>query len=242
INQQKILRLPAKEIFRQILEISVPDAEDYLNKTHSLLKEITGKDIPIAVTEYNAGLTSDQPLPYRHALGTALVNAELLRIFMQPRHNILMANYWQFSNSFWGMVFSKEDFMQQGKLNYVKRPNYYVYELYARHFGDTLLEADSGIKPLTVNASKDKAQNKVYLAVLNKNMEQDIECTVNLNDFVSSGSLTAYLLNGPKVESLNEEQPFNVSVKETGYEIEGSSFTFIFPKHSFTVLEIEGKQ
>ncbi|MDD4899225.1 MAG: alpha-L-arabinofuranosidase C-terminal domain-containing protein, partial [Candidatus Omnitrophica bacterium] len=239
ISQNKILRSPAKEIFQQILEVSVPDSEDYLNQAQTLLKETTGRDIPIAVTEYNAGLTSDHPVPFRHALGTALVNAELLRVFMKPEHHILMANYWQFSNSFWGMVYTNGDFMQHGyaeKLNYIKRPNYYVYELYARHFGGTLLNAVSEGRSLSVNASKDKAENKIYLAVLNKDMEQDVECTVNLNDFSPTGEVVAYILSGKNIDSLDAD------VKETAYEIEGNSFIFTFPRHSLVFLEIKGKK
>ena len=93
-----------------------------------------------------------------------------------------------------------------------------------------------------VNASRNVTENKVYLAVLNKNMEEDIESTVNLHDFSSAGSLVAYVLDGPEIEALNEEELSSVSIKETGYEIEGNSFSFTFPKHSLVFLEIEGKK
>lgn len=236
INEKKIEKMPPKAVFAQILTSSTQESEDYLNKTQALLKQETGRGLPIAITEYNAGLTSDKPLPYRHSLGTALVNAELLRIFLKPEHNILMANYWQFSNSFWGMVFNK------AKLNYIKRPNYYVYELYAKHFGDTLIEVDSGAGPLTFNASKNSQAEKIYLAVLNKNMDEDITSTINLKNFIPQGSLRVFELNGPQVESLNEDNPANVVVREKQAQIEGASFSYIFPKHSLTFLEIEGKK
>ena len=236
INEKKIEKMSPKAVFTQILTSSIEESEDYLNKTQALLKQETGRDLPIAITEYNAGLTFDKPLPYRHTLGAALVNAELLRIFLKPEHNILMANYWQFSNSFWGMVFNKE------KQNYIKRPNYYVYELYAKHFGDTLIGVESGVESLTFSASKNSLAGKIYLAALNKNMDEDIACTINLRDFIPQGRLTAFELNGPQVEALNEDNPENVRVREKQVNIDGASFSFTFSKHSLTFLEIEGKK
>jgi alpha-L-arabinofuranosidase len=67
-----------------------------------------------------------------------------LRVLSQPENNILMANYWQFSNSYWGMVYSAEDYIRHDyryPLGYIKRPNYFVFELYARHFGEILIPA-----------------------------------------------------------------------------------------------------
>ncbi len=236
INENKIGKMPPRAVFTQILTSSIEESEDYLNKTQALLKQETGRDLPIAITEYNAGLTFDKPLPYRHTLGAALVNAELLRIFLKPQHNILMANYWQFSNSFWGMVFNKAN------QNYTKRPNYYVYELYAKHFGNTLIEAGSGVGLLTLSASKDSQAGKIYLAVLNKNMDADITCAINLKNFIPQGTLTVFELNGTQVEALNEDNPENVRVREKQLEINNASFSYIFPKHSLTFLEIEGKK
>jgi len=107
-----------------------------------LLKEKAGKDIPLAITEYNGGFVQDKPVPYRHCLGTALLNAELLRLFTQPENNILFANYWNFCNEYWGMVANGFDGSWRSLYNpYYKRPNYFVFELYHKHFGDILLEA-----------------------------------------------------------------------------------------------------
>lgn len=247
MNQKKIERMDPKEVFRKIINSLIPESENYLKKTQELLRQKAGRDIPIAITEFNAGLAQEKPLPYRHSLGTALVNAELLRIFMKPEHNILMANYWQFSNSYWGMVFSRENFMEQGSLDeatYIKRPNYYVFELYARYFGDTLIGFDAGpaFKDLSFNASKNQQTGKVYLAVVNKNMDEDVRCAVKLNDFTALGTLKARILNGAKVDALNEENPQNVRIREIESEFEGDSFIFVFPAHSLVFLEIQGKE
>ena len=83
------------------------------------------------------------PIPLRHSLGTALLEAELLHVLIKPENNILMANYWQFVNDYYGMVANGFDNDYENFYNdYQKRPNYYVFELYNKHFGDILLDAD----------------------------------------------------------------------------------------------------
>jgi len=149
VNNEQLEKMSEKEIFSLTLAIPVFRDEYFFQETLKLLKEKSGRDIPLAITEYNGGFVQDKPVPYRHCLGTALLNAELLRIFMNPENDVLVANYWQFCNSYWGMVRSKDDFMKPSYLNYripinyyIKRPNYYVYELYHKHFGDKLLQAE----------------------------------------------------------------------------------------------------
>jgi alpha-N-arabinofuranosidase len=132
------------EIFKMTLAIPVIYTESNIKHILKLLKEKSGADIPLAVTEYNGGF-AQEGLFYRFSLGTALLNAELIRIFMKPDNGILMANYFHFLNDWWGMIKSGDDFMKhdyQRPINYIKRPNYYVYELYHNHFGDVLINAD----------------------------------------------------------------------------------------------------
>lgn len=111
---------------------------DYDAQMNALLREVTGRrDIPIAVTEFNGHFVQEKPVPYRHCLGNALINAEMLRVFMRPENNIIMANFWQFANGYWGAV--KGYTYKDEPL--VKRPQYYVFELYHNHFGGQLVEA-----------------------------------------------------------------------------------------------------
>ncbi len=109
----------------------------YYDEMNALLREVTGRaDIPIAVTEFNGHFVQAKPVPYRHCLGNALIVAEMLRVFMHPRNNIIMANFWQFANEYWGAV--KGYTWQNEPL--IKRPQYYPFELYHQHFGPELLE------------------------------------------------------------------------------------------------------
>jgi len=140
---EKVSEISPHDIYAITLAKPLLEVEYSIQEGLRLMKRYAGRDIPIAVTEYNGGFEQDKPVPYRHCLGTALVNAELLRIFMKPENNILMANYWQFCNSYWGMIANGFDGTYKSLYYpYYKRPNYYVFELYAKHFGEIFLDVD----------------------------------------------------------------------------------------------------
>lgn len=128
---------PAEQLFA--LALACPDQiQSYYDDLRRLLRETTGRDnVPIAVTEFNGHFVQEKPVPYRHTLGNALLNAEMLRVFLNPQNRILMANFWQFCNEYWGAV---KGYGHLGE-RLVKRPQYYPFELYHHHFGDELVEA-----------------------------------------------------------------------------------------------------
>jgi alpha-N-arabinofuranosidase len=410
-----------KKLFKIVLGHPVLYDERYFQYMQKLIYEKTGRtDIFVAITEYNIGFTQDEPVPYRHSLGGALMNAELLRIFMNPEHKIIMANYWHFSNSYWGMVKSKKDsdkdYMKHDyskPIGYIKRPNYYIYELYNKHFGDILINADTQVASydlnefksyvnrvvtsiidgsvvdknlldmkwtinpligvnveekdnilgidfinprefnyghslkhayvqpdtyyklsgyikteslddwqgvcleigdgrgwdkthsamatnkfkgtndwqyvevlyrtlsdaesvdimarraggegtvsgkaffrdvklekyvpaadtripyLSVNASKNKDNTKIYLAVINKNMEKAISTHVETKNCLAYENGEAYILNGPSVSATNEINNSNVRINNKEFKVNNNNFNFTFEPHSFTVIEIK---
>ncbi len=409
-----IANFKIKEIFYISLALPMLETSAILSKTVNLLKETTNRWIPLAITEYNAGFSENTPVPYRHSLIASLVVAELLRIFMEPENNILMANYWQFINDWWGMTANGfngkyESFHKP----YYNRPSYYVFEMYHEHFGDEVIEAnitcdtydlvkyisidemiaktergttdgnnmiegrwtilpfdgadasladgivninfiepkqfnyfhatqvariasstyyrlsgyiktdalidnegvclevldgrgwvvthsgaatfrvtgttdwqyvdviyktlpdaktvtviarrigdngplkgrayfkdvklekfipiiDTKIPYLSVNASKSADGDKVYLMVINKNMDESEAVTIELRDFVPSGEINAWILNGPSVDATNEVTHDNVKITNKKVKINGNPFEFVFEPHSFTAIEIEG--
>lgn len=410
---KRLERMKPKDIYKESLGIPIFIDETTFQNTLKLLKEKADRDVPLAITEYNGGFVQEKPIPYRHCLGTALLNAELLRIFMKPENDILMANYWQFCNSYWGMVANGFNGNYDTLYNpYYKRPNYYVFELYKKHFGDILLasdvkcdsydvseyksfvrssiailkkgtlikgnllpkkwrvkkfsgvntkeingileiefndpkafnyyhsvksvkvqpntyyklsgyiktenlidnmgvcleiqdsrgwtkthsaastekisgatdwqyvetlyqtlpdarkvnifarrigqkgplkgkaffkdakleqfipELDTKIPYLSVNSSKSKDSSKVYLMVINKNMDESITTAIDLKDFAPSEKGDAWILNGSSVDSTNENNPNNVKVVHKEFEIKNNPFQFTFEPHSLTAIEI----
>lgn len=86
---------------------------------------------PLAVTEFNCHFGQEKPAPYRLSLGGALICAEILRQFLY-NPDVLMANYWQFANEYWGMIRGYE-------APYRERPAYRMQKLFHRYLLDELL-------------------------------------------------------------------------------------------------------
>ncbi|MBM3890473.1 MAG: hypothetical protein FJ388_15280, partial [Verrucomicrobia bacterium] len=127
----------AKTLFRAGLAVA-DQIQAYYDEMNALIREVTGRrNVPIAVTEYNGHFVQEKPAPYRHCLGNALINAEMLRVFLRPQNHIVMANFWQFANEYWGQV---KGYIHKGE-PLVKRPQYFPFELYHHHFGTELLDA-----------------------------------------------------------------------------------------------------
>lgn len=227
-----------ENIFKQGITAQMPQLEEILQ----LLKDNSGRDIPLAVTEYNIGMTANNPFPIRHSLAAALVNAELLRIFMMPQNNILLASYWQFSNSFWGMVSNDFDGTERSLYKpYFKRPNYYCFELYNKHFGDSLLYAQ-GSRDLSVNASRSRDGKKIYLMVINKNLNDPVNASMELKNFKALGSMHCWVLNGPDISSTNEDNHSNVAIAHRKEKpVKAGPIEFTFQPHSLTAVEITGE-
>ena len=95
------------------------------------------RDLPIAMTEYNVGAVQETPSPYRFGYAEALYCADYLRILLQPQSHILMANYWQLWNGYWGMVYR-----HGGGGKFQPNPAFAFYNLWAHHFGDTLVSTE----------------------------------------------------------------------------------------------------
>ena len=120
--------------------VSPDQVEVLLAQYRELIRARCGRDIPLAITEYNAMFVQQQPVPYRYSLGAALFCADYLRVLLKPETNILMANYWQSINEYWGALRGP---VRGEDAPYVKRPAYYVHQLYGNHFGDTLVQASA---------------------------------------------------------------------------------------------------
>jgi len=72
-------------IFSNILE-DIDAVEANYRMLTTQFETTTGrKNIPIAITEYNVRVNQKKPVPLRHSLGAALVNAGLFQIFIKPR-------------------------------------------------------------------------------------------------------------------------------------------------------------
>ncbi|MCK5617550.1 hypothetical protein KAR91_87610 [Candidatus Pacearchaeota archaeon] len=367
--------------------------EKRIQNTLNLMEATIGKRKPIAVTEYNAWFVQEQPVPYRHCLGTALINAELLRIFMKPENNILTANNWNLINEYWGMIANgfNGDY-HTINFSYYKRPNYLLFEIYSHHFGEYLTNVEimfipetsiinelkglwttckfdgvnvkidgdnvslnfmkpskynyyhtyktadvnsgaeymmsgylkaenlqdlSGIcleiqdgrgwtktksaissekisgttgwiyvetyyktlpdaksvkviirrigetgplkgkafvkdvklerisrenaikaDDLSVSSSVNENGDKIYLMIINKNINNFITSAIELNNFSPDSQGDAWVLSGPSVDATNEKDHDNVKITHRQFDVAGSTFEYTFEPHSLTAIEI----
>lgn len=279
VSADELAKMSATDIFKVTYFRPLALDQNYYRVCLNALRQKTGRDIPLVISEYNGGFVQDRPVPYRHSLGTALLNAEMLRLFMKPEHNVLMAHYWNFTNEYWGMVGTPEDFMSKSygePISYVKRPSYYVYDLYKNHFGDTLLNTtvlsdtytispaayapidvilrifvgpEAALDPqftggvtmpvpyLTVNASKSADGRKLFLMVINRHPDQKISASFDLRNFPASRQVKYWILNGPALNSTNENGT-SVQIKSGTQTYLRAPTSFSFPAHSLTALEI----
>jgi alpha-L-arabinofuranosidase len=259
-SEDEMTNMSGKDIFKMTLSMPTLLYKPILDDLLKHLRETSGKDIPMAITEYNCG--------YPHkTLGSALLNAEVLKFFMELGNNILMANHWQFSNGLYGMVRSASSYTThdyQYPIEYIKRPNYYVYEMYNNHFGDLLIDTEvksdtydisnyttymaklekynhgvnTHVPYLSVNASKSINGDKVFLMVINKNMDEAMNTLIEFKDFVPSIKAYAWILNGSSITAHNEGNRNNVKVVTKEFEINNASFEFTFEPHSLTAIEV----
>ncbi len=92
---------------------------------------------------------------------------------------------------------------------------------------------------LSVNASKSKDGDRLYLMVINKNVDKSLTASIDLKGFTAAEEGNAWVLNGPGVEATNEDNPENVKVRPKKFLIKDSPFKFTFEPHSLTAMEIK---
>lgn len=169
-------RITAKEIFEKTLCLPEIRFEWELQTALKTMEAEAKKSIPLAITEYNGGFAQEKPVPYRHTLGNALVNAEFLHVFIKPENNLLMANYWGYLG-FFGMIKSNVDFIERSfktPLFYFKRPNYYVYQLYHNNFGDILLNHELKSDTYDISHYDSFVETIVSLLLVGKGTNQNL--------------------------------------------------------------------
>ncbi|HEX2949936.1 MAG TPA: alpha-L-arabinofuranosidase C-terminal domain-containing protein [Armatimonadota bacterium] len=133
-NDDFAQRTPAERIMQACMA-GGEQFEIMLGQYRDIIKRYSGKNIPMAITEYNASFVQDKPIPYRFSFGGALFSADYIRVLLKPETNVMMANYWHLANGYWGMIRGVNP-------PYQKLPAYYLFRLWAQHFGTKLVAVD----------------------------------------------------------------------------------------------------
>lgn len=113
------------------------------------ITEIAGRDLPLALTEYNMGPTQQTPglqRPYRFTLAAALGTGDYLGRLLDPKQGIESAIYWSWLNGTFGTVntYAGHPWKTREKLAIPQlRPAHYIFQLWARYRGERLLPVRS---------------------------------------------------------------------------------------------------
>lgn len=113
---------------------SVDQIEVMLSEYRNLIKNTLKRDIPLAITEYNAAYVQEEPKPYRFSTAAALFSGDYLRVLQKPENNIILANYWHFINGYWGMVRGNES-------SYEKMVAYDIFRLWNNYTGHNIVNS-----------------------------------------------------------------------------------------------------
>lgn len=143
-NSPKLLKKGQEALMMRACMAVGDQVEHALGQYRALIKETCGRELPLAITEFNS-LAPDrlegaeaELLPYRFTYGAALEAADLLRIFLKPENQVLTANYWQYYNGYFGLLRNNEP--NAGPDGFTKKPMYHLYHLWTQHLGEKLLD------------------------------------------------------------------------------------------------------
>ena len=125
------------------LRDNTPEWDNIIPNLRKIAREITGKDLPVGVTEFNSNYASSaggetSPNSFNNAIWLADILGRMIR--QRPE----MLAYWMLKNNSGG-----HGLMDSFNL----KPTYYVYQLYKR-FGSHLLAANSDEQYVSVFAAR----------------------------------------------------------------------------------------
>lgn len=132
--------MPTKvdQLATQAAVASNQQAIQMMHDVQNISKRVLGKVLPLAITEYNASyVQKGKPeVKYRLTLAAGLFCADNIRYMLQPKSNVITANYWMLLNNYWAPVWS--DF-KTGQIQNKYAPVHF-FELWGEQFGDALLK------------------------------------------------------------------------------------------------------
>jgi hypothetical protein len=158
---------PTKDDLRQ----NAKEWDDTVMALRGRIHELTGRDLPIAITEVNTNYNpavGGEATPDSHF--NALWLADVVGQMAQQR--LFMFNHWMLASSSggqggWGMIVRSN-----------LRPSYYTYQMYSM-FGSELIYSASGVENVNIYAAK-RADGTLTLMIVNLNDDtQTVPLQVN---------------------------------------------------------------
>jgi alpha-L-arabinofuranosidase len=166
------------------LRANPPEWDSIIPNLRTIIREETGRDIPVAVTEINShwnAATGGQATP--DSFYNAIWWGDVLGRLIEQRVEIVAQFALQSINKMggWGLL---------GR--YEARPTYYVYQIY-QHFGDELIYASSDDADVSIYAAR-RADGALTVIIINLGPKEKI-IPLQLSGFSPAGSADVWRLD-----------------------------------------------
>ena len=214
------------------------------------------KRVKIALDEWNIWYRSnpENGLEENYALKDGLFAAGVFIVLHRLCQSVTMANLAQLVNVI-GAIHTEKHGLYLTSI-------YKAFELFVNHAGEMVLDALvksetyhiegkgffgglrkfrlSNVPYLDASVSLNKNKDKLYITVVNFHREKNIECSISMEGFSPRKMAKVYELNGPDVMAVNDfDNPEKVKIKDKTIKNAASRFSYVFPAHSATVIELE---
>ncbi len=201
--------------------------------------------IGLALTEWNFTIAPPFPKRADATLAAALFAAERLGHMLVDSRALRL----EIANQFPAIWDDPEHFntlLRGGDLR--PRPAALVFQLFRKAFGDTLLPATAVCDSFAsqgrmlpfLEAFASRKEDRLFLLVVNKDSSRAHTVQVALQGFAPSAQAVAHMLTADSVYADNEGLGENVALRDSAFQVGGSTFVFRFPPHSVVVLELTG--
>ncbi|AVM45928.1 cellulase family glycosylhydrolase [Victivallaceae bacterium BBE-744-WT-12] len=120
-----------------------------MKQYRDLTKELAGKELPLAITEYNIGGSGNDPFPVRFTYLAGLMNADLMRLWQQPENKVEFANYWHILNGWWGAYRSND---ADGKIT-ERKATLPFFEVWGKYRGTEIVASSVAGNPRVTAAA-----------------------------------------------------------------------------------------
>lgn len=195
-----------------------------------------------AITEFNSWwLPETQDPEYR--LANALYFAGIFNILLRHSNYIFLAENCSLINV--------QGMMEVNPVAIKLTPPYFAYLLYANHTGNEVLHTvtrspavafDPQLPALDAVATLGDEGHTISLAVVNRSQDKSVSTGILLTGWQpSSDQAKAYELNGKSWDAFNPYgSTANVNIQQRTFKVQDTAFSYRFPAHSVTVLELCG--
>jgi alpha-L-arabinofuranosidase len=192
------------------------------------------------------------------SLANAIFHADVLGQF--ANHGVALSCQYTFQEIMFGMIRGWDKNAGWGGDRWdgkTIRPKTLAFKLFAKYFGDQLIESHLGGVPeyekkadlwgdsyvggvpyVTAYASKFSAENKIAVVFVNKHPDQAFNLMLNFANSEPSSTGKAWLLHGPALNAQNDGNPESVKIKEFNVNGINKEFYVQLPAKSVLLMQI----